>query len=114
MTPVAQDPRSPVEVNSADVYNANEASVPFLSKPQPPLPERRPYVPKHWPWMLSTVILAIACMVLLARSIYRPLPRIGSYEAGFATDLGASILRILIEIANLLTPAKTRPFPHFR
>ena len=46
-------------------------------------------IPSHWPWIVSTVVLALISISLVAMDGMRSLDR-RTYETGFDTELGGS------------------------
>lgn len=89
-------------VKNHDGYGRTEDSLPFLSELEPPKSRWRLYISQCWPWILSTVILAITSMVLFADGLRRSLHDFGSYETGFRTDLGQSTNPFLVKAYRLL------------
>ncbi|GLA89901.1 hypothetical protein AtubIFM56815_004394 [Aspergillus tubingensis] len=86
-----------MEGNDEYGHPEEEASLPFLSKLEPPKYRWRVHISQCWPWMLSTVILASTSVTLLANSFYPPFYEFGSYETGFRTDLDAAFPVLEIE-----------------
>ncbi|KAL4893713.1 hypothetical protein BDV59DRAFT_201490 [Aspergillus ambiguus] len=91
------NPLKHVTGNAEDDYKLEEASDPFLPTLHSSTRGKRLYMPQHWPWILSTVVLAITCIVSLTRSFYRPSSKNGSYETGFITDLHPAVAALEIE-----------------
>ena len=88
MSLASYDALIPMEGNDEYGHPEEEASLPFLSKLEPPKYRWRVHISQCWPWMLSTVIFASTSVTLLANSCYPPFHEFGSYETGFRTDLG--------------------------